>query len=146
MAHFIEVPLFDIFDESTGEWAAPEHFWLSGRMLYQSDLLGEDGQPVLVEVPSGFYTDFASLPRWPSFIRSIFIKNGTHRPAAVPHDWLCRLGLEFPRVLADKIFLEAMKVCGVKRVHRRLMYWAVRINTERLILVGKARRMEKTKP
>lgn len=141
MAKFIKVPTFDIYDEDSGEWCEDEQFWLAGEMIYLSDLEGEDGTPVLVTVPKGFLTDFASLPRWPSIIRSIFRKNGKHRPAAVVHDYLCRLGKEFPRLLADAIFLEAMKLVGVKRSHRRLMYWAVKLNTYRMILVGSARRM-----
>jgi hypothetical protein len=144
MAKFIEVPTFDIYDEETGQWADEEQWWLDGRMVYQSDLLGEDGKPLRVVVPDRFLTDLSSLPRWPSIIRAIFIKNGKHRPAAVPHDYLCRLGLDFPRRLADKVFLEAMKLVGVKRIHRRLMYWAVRLNTERLILFGKARKFRRS--
>lgn len=140
MARFIHVPTFDIYDEETGEWASEENWWLEGNLVYQSSLLGEDGMPVRVHVPDGFMTDLASLPRFPPFIRSVLIKNGRHRPAAVVHDYLCRLKLEFPRRLADKIFLEAMGVVGVKDWHRHVMYWAVRLNTERMILTGKARK------
>jgi hypothetical protein len=143
MPRFVKVPTFDIYDEDTGQWADPENWWLEGDLVYQSDLLGEDGLPVLVTVPHRFPTDLASIPRFPPLFRHILIKNGKHRPAAVPHDYLCRLGLEFPRPLADKIFLEAMKEVGVKRWHRYPMYWAVRANTERMILFKKARRARK---
>ncbi len=140
MALFIKFPTFDIYNEETGEWAEPEQWWLEGELVYQSDLLGEDGKPVLVKVPDRFKTDLASIPRFPPLLRTIFLKNGRHRPAAIPHDFLCRLGLDFPRRLADKIFLEAMKLVGVSRWQRYSMYWAVRANTERLILIGKARK------
>lgn len=140
MPLFIKMPTFDIYDEATGKWADPDEWWLDGPLVYQSDLIGEDGKPVLVEVPDKYETDLASIPR---IFRLLFIKNGRHRPAAVPHDFLCRLGLEFPRPLGDKIFLEAMKFVGVKRRKRYPMYWAVRANTERLILMGKARKMKK---
>jgi len=136
-ARFISVPTFDIYDEDTGMWADTENWWLEGDLVYQSELLGEDGNPIKVTVPDGYQTDLASIPR---IFRMLFVKNGKHRPAAVPHDYLCRLGLEFPRRVADKIFLEAMKVCGVSRWQRYPMYWAVRTNTERLILIGKARK------
>ena len=142
VARFIAVPTFDIYDEETGEWAKPDEWWLEGNMIYQSALLGEGGKPVLVTVPDGYPTDLASIPRFPPLLRSVFLKNGKHRPAAVPHDFLCR-DRDFPRRLADKIFLEAMKVVRVKRWQRYLMYWAVRANTERLILMGKARKMRK---
>lgn len=150
MAKFIKVPTFDIYDEELGIWAQPEEWWLEGEMIYQSDLLGEDGKPVLVEIPDRYNTDLASIPR---MFRRVFIKNGLHRPCAVPHDFLCRNSYvkdyrdpkeAFPRRLADKIFLESMKLVGVKRRIRYPMYWAVRANTERLILMGKARKMRRT--
>ena len=137
MAYFVKVPTFDIYDEATGQWADPEDWWLDGELIYQSDLLGEDGKPVLVTVPDRYVTDLSSIPR---IFRLIFIKNGRHRPAAVPHDYLCRLKLAFPRRLADKIFLEAMKEVGVSAWKRYPMYLAVRANTERMILMGDARK------
>ena len=139
MPKFIKFPTFDIYDEETGKWAEPDQWWLDGELVYQSDLIGEDGKPVLVTVPDKYPTDLASIPRFPPLLRTLFLKNGRHRPAAVPHDFLCRLGIEFPRRLADRIFMEAMKLVGVKRWKRYPMYWAVRTNTERLILIGKAR-------
>jgi len=152
MAAFLKFPTFDIYDEETGLWAGDDQWWLDGELVYQSDLLGEDGKPVLVQVPDKYPTDLASIPRFPPLLRTLFLKNGRHRPAAVPHDYLCRLSyvedykdpLEaFPRRLADQIFLEAMALVQVRRWHRYLMYWAVRANTERLILLGKARKMRK---
>lgn len=145
MARFVKVATFDIYDEDTGQWADEETWWLEGEMIYSSDLKGEDGMTVLVVVPNRFSTDLASIPRFPPLLRHWLLKNGKHRPAAVVHDYLCRLGLQFPRRLADKIFLEAMALVGVKRWHRYPMYWAVRANTERMILLGKARKMRKTK-
>ncbi len=140
MPLFQKIPTFAIYDQETGRWAEPEEWWLKGELVYQSELLGEDGKPVLVEVPDHFNTDFASIPRFPPLLRSVLLKNGRHRPAAVAHDFLCRLELDFPRRLADKIFLEAMKFLKVTRWKRYPMYWAVRTNTERLILIGKARK------
>ena len=143
MAAFLKFPTFDIYDEDTGLWADADQWWLDGELVYQSDIPGEDGTPVLVTVPDKYPTDLASIPRFPPLFRTLFLKNGRHRPAAVPHDYLCRLGLEFPRRLADRIFLEAMQLVGVSRWKRYPMYWAVRANTERLILLGKARKMER---
>ena len=140
MARFARVPTFDIYDEETDTWAEPEHWWTDGELVYESDLLDEKGEKLVVVVPDRYETDLASIPRFPPLLRMLFIKNGRHRIAAVPHDYLCGLGLAFPRRLADRVFLEAMKVRGVKRMRRRLMYWAVRTNTERLILIKKARK------
>ena len=138
MAKFIKVPTFDIYDEETGKWAPPDEWWLEGELVYLSDILDPQGDPYLITVPDRFPTDLASIPRFPPGLRTILIRNGKHRIAAVPHDYLCRLGKAFPRRVADAIFLEAMKLRGVTRFKRRLMWFAVRANTERLILLRKA--------
>lgn len=129
MARFINIPPLDID-------TIPEGWILTEDCIYQSDLTGDDGLPVKVVVPEGFPTDLASIPR---VFRFLIVKNGRHRAPAIVHDYLCRLGLDFSRVTADKIFLEAMQVCGVPAIRRRLMYWAVAINTRRLKIMGKAR-------
>ncbi len=138
MPKFIKIPTFDIYDEETDEWVGADQWWTDGKLIYQSDLIGLDGKPVLVIVPDRFKTDLASIPKFPPGLRTLLIRNGKHRIAAVPHDYLCRLGKKFPRRLADAIFLEAMKLRGVGRIKRRLMWFAVRANTERLILMRKA--------
>ena len=72
MAHFLKVASFDIFDEETGTWADPEHWWLDGEMVYLSDLAGEDGEPVLTKVPHKHKTDLASIPKFPPLLRMLF--------------------------------------------------------------------------
>ena len=125
MAKFIKVPTFDIFDEETGLWAPKEKWWLEGECIYQSDIkhTESDNAGILVTVPDRFETDLASIPR---LARLLIPKNDRHRAPAVVHDYLCRLD-DFSRKTADKIFLEAMALVGVKRVRRRAMYLAVRI-------------------
>ncbi len=60
------------------------------------------------------------------------------RRAAVIHDYLARKAPDKKtRILADKIFLEAMKVEGVQRWRRYMMYRAVRIGTWWLYRKGK---------
>jgi|TARA_R110002094_G_scaffold153354_1_gene140869 hypothetical protein len=74
-----------------------------------------------IEVPTGFFTDFASIPR----VARVFITgHGQDRWAAVVHDYLYSVG--YDRRTADVIFLEAMAVSGVGFFKRRLMYRAVR--------------------
>ena len=127
--HFVKIPPLEI--------GIYEQWILADECIYQSALLDAFGYPVRVVVYKGFPTDLASIPR---IFRFLFVKNGNHRAAAIVHDYLCRLPMaEFSRVKADKIFLEAMKICNVPRIRRRLMYWAVRINTARMQLIGKAR-------
>lgn len=121
MAKFLKVPTFDIYDEETGEWAKPDEWWTNGVLVYETDLMES-----YVTVPHWFLTDLASIPKFPPGLRTIFIRNGNHRIAAVIHDFLCRKK-NFPRKLADQIFLEAMRLRGVGKLKSRLMYWAVRI-------------------
>ena len=85
------------------------------------------GKPELIEVPAGFRTDLASIPR---LVRSFIPQNGRHRRAAVVHDYLYRYAgrqdHHWTRKQADDVFREAMEVDGVPGYRRFLMYSAVR--------------------
>ena len=73
-------------------------------------------------VPRGFITDLASIP---AMLRGPLNVNGSHRRAAVLHDYLyCTRPVS--REEADDLFLEAMEAIGVGRVTRTLMWTAVR--------------------
>jgi hypothetical protein len=86
-----------------------------------------------ITVPAGFETDFASVPRiFHSFIPPL----GKHGRPAIIHDFLYSTEGRGPGITrrepysrkeADDIFLEAMKVVGVPRLRRSLMYRAVRL-------------------
>lgn len=95
-------------------------FSLAVPLVYHSDLIAEQ-----IIVPKGYMTDFASIPR---FARSLIPQIGKHVHAAVVHDYLCtdgdRLGIS--QELADKIFYEAMEVCGVRWSKRKVMFRGVR--------------------
>ena len=112
MARFVNVPDFGV--------GKGDNFVLRGELVYQSDLW-----PDWIAVPKDFETDFASIPR---IFRPIHPVNGAHRLPSVVHDFLVR-DKEFRRQLADRIFLEAMKVAGVKHWRRYQMYWAVALQT-----------------
>ena len=90
-------------------------------LVYETDVLPSG----LVIVPTGYTTDFASVPR--AFWR-IFPPGGKYRAAAVVHDFLCD---ESPHSCnskqAARIFREAMQDLGVKRWRRAAMYRAVRM-------------------
>lgn len=73
-------------------------------------------------VPSGFITDFASVPK---IFWNIVPPVGKYAPAAVVHDWLYSTK-KLSRKEADKIFLRAMKELGVSLWKRYIMYFAVR--------------------
>jgi hypothetical protein len=76
-----------------------------------------------VVVPAGFVTDFASIPR---ALWAILPPVGRYGLAAVIHDRLYRLGVT-SRGDADRVLLEAMQVCGVSWIVRRLIYVGVRM-------------------
>ena len=73
-------------------------------------------------IPPGFTTDFASVPRVP-FIFEIF-GDTIHAPATL-HDWLYRFAIE-PRLICDRILLEAALAIGVPSWKAKAIYYAVR--------------------
>lgn len=73
-------------------------------------------------VPAGFETDFASVPR---LLWWLYSPHGQYGKAAVVHDYCYRSGC-VPRSMADRVFLEGMKVLGVWFGRRWVMYLAVR--------------------
>ena len=92
-------------------------------MRYYSEILQCE-----VEVPTGFQTDLASVPRVP--IAYYFWGARCHREAVV-HDYLCRIdsapvvGLD----TANAGFQEAMGVRGKPRYISKPMYWGVCFGT-----------------
>jgi hypothetical protein len=77
----------------------------------------------LIEVPAGFETDFASVPRWPL----TFALLGSYgHAAAVIHDWLYTTG-ELSRADADRVFLNALRSSGIARWRAYAMWAGVRI-------------------
>lgn len=90
-----------------------------------------------ITVPAGFITDFASVPRplW-----AVLPPWGNYGPAAVIHDFLYSVKrqeyvpdpdepdktVKITRKIADRIFLRAMKDCGVNIFRRQVIYRAVR--------------------
>ena len=97
-------------DDEVPQWLLLED------LVYQSDVLGRD-----VVVPSGFVTDFASVPRAPI---AYFLAGNTGHRAAVVHDYLIKSG-EVKRELADEVFREALSASGVDWWRKESMYLAV---------------------
>ena len=91
---------------------------LDSELVYESDMLGN------IVVPSGFQTDFASVPRVP--IAYTLFGNRAHHEAVI-HDYLYRIN-SIPQATysqANDIFLEAMKCRGKGCFVRYAMYWGV---------------------
>lgn len=80
-----------------------------------------EGRDSLV-VPSGFVTDFASIPKR---LRGFISKLGPHLCPAIVHDYLYSEQV-CTRAQADAIFLKMMEDLGVSWLTRRVMYWSVR--------------------
>ena len=76
----------------------------------------------VIEVPQGFETDFASVPR---FFWRIVPPWGRYSPAAVIHDYLYHTG-KVSRAEADRAFLTLMQRLGIPTWKRTVMYQAVR--------------------
>ncbi|EMZ2673947.1 DUF1353 domain-containing protein [Salmonella enterica] len=83
--------------------------------------LSDDNSDV-IEVPAGFVTDLASVPR---IFWTILPPDGKYAKAAIIHDWMYDNALRTKKE-ADKIFLDGMTVLGVPKWKRTVMYWAVR--------------------
>ncbi|ELY9760991.1 DUF1353 domain-containing protein [Salmonella enterica] len=82
--------------------------------------LSDDNSDV-IEVPAGFVTDLATIPR---IFWAFMPPDGKYAKAAIIHDYLYDNALRTKQE-ADRIF--GMKVLGVPRWKRTIMYWAVRL-------------------
>ncbi|EGQ5165988.1 DUF1353 domain-containing protein [Salmonella enterica] len=82
-----------------------------------------DDESDVIEVPAGFITDLASVPRvfW-----ILLPPDGKYAKAAIIHDYLYDNALRTKKE-ADLIFLDGMTVLGVPKWKRTIMYWAVRL-------------------
>jgi hypothetical protein len=93
--------------------------------------VGEKDNEDVIIVPALFQTDFDSIPKplW-----SIIRPYGKSKRAAVIHDYLYHMRGHVPldispprtRNECDKIFAEALEVCGVNWIKRNAMYLGVR--------------------
>jgi hypothetical protein len=87
---------------------------------YYTDLL-----PVpIIDVPRGYRTDVASIPR---LFWRILPPAGRYGKAAVVHDWLCDVSPKIcNHIGAANVFGEAMQVLGVGLIKQSLMVFAVK--------------------
>ena len=84
---------------------------------YQSDLAG------LITFPVGFFTDFASVPRFLPLVYAC-LGDTAHEPAVI-HDWLYYSAIT-TREVADNVLLEAMKAWGMPAWRYWPIFWGVR--------------------
>lgn len=84
--------------------------------------LSDDNSDV-IEVPAGFITDLATIPR---IFWTFMPPDGKYAKAAIIHDYLYYNALR-TKYEADRIFLDGMTVLGVPKWKRLVMYLVVRI-------------------
>jgi len=104
--------------ELDGRCISDKIWMLLSPLRYESDILG------LIKVPTGFQTDFASVPRVP-FVYEFF-GDRAHREAVL-HDYLYRID-SIPLATysqANAVFFEAMQERGKGPVVRYGMWWGV---------------------
>lgn len=89
-----------------------------GLWVLLSPLIWDDGE-ARYEVPTGFITDLASIPR---AFRWLLEQNGGSRRAAVLHDYLYR-SQRTTRAEADALFRKALAREDVN-AFGRFLYWA----------------------
>ena len=102
------------------EQIGPERWVLTQPFTYT----GSNG--FHVEVPVGFETDLASVPRiaW-----TLYSKTGDLARPSIPHDWLyvnAQVRDEATRRSIDDIFMVAMNDAGIAKLGRNIVYRAVR--------------------
>ena len=77
----------------------------------------------IIQVPAGFVTDFASVPR---IFQSIIPSWGKFGKASVLHDFCYSINFNSRR-WSDIMFRKAMIASGTPTWKVNLMYWAVRV-------------------
>ncbi|MFG3962074.1 DUF1353 domain-containing protein [Escherichia coli] len=111
MSRFTTPAILEMLDHFLWRVHEPFDFYLS------------DDNSDVIEVPAGFITDLATVPRvfW-----MILPPDGRYAKAAIIHDYMYDNALRTRRE-ADRIFLDGMKVLGVPCWKRMIMYGAVRL-------------------
>jgi hypothetical protein len=95
---------------------------LTTAVLVQGFRYVDEIEKLDIPVPTGFTTDFASIPSW---ARAVIPPFGRHAKAAVVHDWLYAIGEPGRKPVADRVFDHAMAELGVVGWQRVSMYAAV---------------------
>jgi len=107
----------EFMTDLTIELVGGDEVWmLTSPLRYYSSLVDAE-----IEAPTGFVTDFASVPRVP--VAYTAFGNRAHRESVI-HDYLYQTHLASKNA-SDRIFLEAMKARGKPLWVRSAMYLGV---------------------
>ncbi len=100
----------------------------TAKLLQRLTYLTEDRW--LIEVPAGFVTDFASIPR---FLWAIIPPRGRYNRPAIVHDFLYKFapvdpvtGLACTQGRADRVIREGCENCDDRWTRRQAIYAALR--------------------
>ncbi|EHA0572220.1 DUF1353 domain-containing protein [Salmonella enterica] len=110
MSRFTTPAILEMLAHYTWRVYEPFEFYLS------------DDNSDVIEVPAGFVTDLASVPR---IFWTLLPPDGKYAKAAIIHDYLYDNALRTKQE-ADLIFLDGMTVLGVPHWKCTIMYLAVR--------------------
>lgn len=99
------------------------NYQLVRPLVYITEVAGVPTTDLIIKVPKGFVTDFASIPRG---LWNVFPPMGKYNGAAIVHDYLYRRTI-WDREICDAVFLEAMQALGVNWLSRHLIYRVVRL-------------------
>jgi hypothetical protein len=115
------------YDDNASRVLGADHWRVTEGFRFY---IGDDKSGEWVNVPDGYLTDGASVPR---IFWSIIPPWGAYGQAAVVHDILCEylsitkdgLPMRITRARCDEILLEAMIALGVPAWKRQVIYRAV---------------------
>lgn len=110
-----------LYIRAVGNPTGTPQYRLARRLKFSVGFNGHGG--ILITIPAGFITDFASVPR---FLWAILPHDGPWAPAAVVHDFLYSHHSACSRFLADAVFRDGMATLKVPLWRRWLMWLAVR--------------------
>jgi hypothetical protein len=103
------------------------HWRMDGRLELDAPLIYVDSKGQVWDVPAGFATDLASVPRLvPGIVRVFFRGELQTAHAAILHDALYHFQ-DVSRSEADALFYEALRATGETRVGAWLMWAGVRL-------------------
>lgn len=122
--------LLVIYDDSASKILDDDYSRLVRSFRYY---LGEKNSDRWVDIPVGFLTDGASVPR---FLWSLIPPWGSYGQAAVLHDWLCEnpyhlyqsKRIAMNRAEVDAVLYEALEVLQVNSVVRKAIKVGVDLN------------------
>lgn len=117
-------PLDIRYDAEASRLLGADHWRVTRGFRYY---VGAEDSDRWVDIPAGYLTDGASVPR---LLWSLVPPWGAYGQAAVVHDYLCEnlqlsSGQPITRREADRTFLEALRVLGVRWYLVGILYLGV---------------------